>query len=48
LARLWTDQPVQRWENFRHATDELVTVLEGKMEFEIASQVHHRPRRSAP
>lgn len=33
---LWTDPPGQRWEDFRHATDELVTVLEGAMEFEVA------------
>src|SRR5271155_4040421 len=38
---LWTDPPGQRWEDFTHATDELVTVLEGEMEFEVASQVHH-------
>jgi len=38
---LWTDSPGQRWENFRHATDELVTVLEGEMEFEIAGRVEH-------
>jgi quercetin dioxygenase-like cupin family protein len=38
---LWTDPPGQRWEGFRHATDELVTVLEGEMEFEVAGQVHH-------
>jgi quercetin dioxygenase-like cupin family protein len=37
---LWTDPPGQRWEDFRHATDELVTVLEGEMEFEVAGQVH--------
>ena len=36
---LWTDAPGQRWEDFTHATDELVTVLEGDMEFE--GQVHH-------
>jgi uncharacterized protein (TIGR03067 family) len=30
--------PGQRWEDFRHATDELVLVLEGQMEFEIAGQ----------
>ena len=28
---LWTDPPGQRWEDFRHATDDLVTVLEGQM-----------------
>jgi quercetin dioxygenase-like cupin family protein len=38
---LWTDPPGQRWEDFRHATDELVTVLEGEMEFEVAGKVHH-------
>jgi quercetin dioxygenase-like cupin family protein len=37
---LWTDPPGQRWEDFRHATDELVTVLEGQMEFEVAGKVH--------
>ena len=38
---LWTDPPGQRREDFRHATDELVTVLEGEMEFEIAGEVCH-------
>jgi quercetin dioxygenase-like cupin family protein len=38
---LWTDPPGQRWEDFRHAMDELVTVLEGQVEFEVAGQVHH-------
>ena len=38
---LWTDPPGQRWEEFTPATDELVTVLEGQMEFEIAGEVHH-------
>jgi quercetin dioxygenase-like cupin family protein len=32
---LWNDPPGQRWEDFTHATDELVTVLEGDMEFEV-------------
>jgi quercetin dioxygenase-like cupin family protein len=40
-CELWTDAPGQRWEDFRHATDELVTALEGQMEFEIAGQIHH-------
>lgn len=40
---LWTDAPGQRWEDFTHATDELVTVLEGQLEFEVAAQVH-QPR----
>lgn len=38
---LWTDPLGQRWEGFRHATDELVLVLEGQVEFELAGQVHH-------
>jgi hypothetical protein len=33
---LWIDPPGRRWEDFTHATDELVVVLEGEMEFEIA------------
>jgi quercetin dioxygenase-like cupin family protein len=37
---LWTDPPGQRWENFMHTTDELVSVLEGEVEFEIEGQVH--------
>jgi quercetin dioxygenase-like cupin family protein len=32
---LWVDPPGQRWEDFVHATDEVVIVLEGSMEFEI-------------
>jgi len=38
---LWTDAPGQRWEDFRDPTDELVSVLVGQMEFEIAGVVHH-------
>ena len=34
-CEVWTDPPGQRWEDFTHATDELVIVLEGQMEFEI-------------
>ena len=40
-CELWVDPPGQRWEDFTHATDELVIVLEGEMEFEIEGQVHH-------
>ncbi|MEX2303841.1 MAG: cupin domain-containing protein [Bryobacterales bacterium] len=40
-CELWTDPPGQRWEDFQHATDELVTVLEGDVEFEIEGTVHH-------
>ena len=35
------DRPAwPRWDNFTHATDELVTGLEGEVEFEIEGQVH--------
>ena len=40
-CELWVDPPGQRWEDFTHATDELVTVLEGEMEFEVEGQIHH-------
>jgi quercetin dioxygenase-like cupin family protein len=38
---LWTDAPGQRWEDFRHPTDELVMVLEGDVEFEVAGKITH-------
>jgi quercetin dioxygenase-like cupin family protein len=38
---LWTDAPGQSWDGFKHATDELVMVLEGEMEFDIVGEVHH-------
>ncbi len=40
-CELWTDPPGQQWEDFTHATDEVVIVLEGEMEFEMAGDVHH-------
>ena len=40
-CELWTVPPGQRWEDFTHATDELVIVLEGDMEFEVQGQVYH-------
>jgi len=40
---LFVDRPGQCWEDFVHETDELVAVLEGEMEFEVAGQVT-RPR----
>jgi quercetin dioxygenase-like cupin family protein len=44
-CELWTDPPGQRWEDFAHATDELVTVLEGDMEFKVAGKIlHPKPR----
>ena len=39
-CNLWVDPPGQRWEDFTHATDEVVLVLEGQMEFEIEGEVH--------
>ncbi len=38
---LWIDTPGQRWEDFTHETDEIVTVLEGNMEFEVEGKVYH-------
>jgi quercetin dioxygenase-like cupin family protein len=38
---LWTDPPGHRWQGFTHATDELVLVVEGEVEFEIAGQDCH-------
>ena len=40
-CELWTDPPGQRWEDFTHATDEVVIVLEGEMEFEVEGEAHH-------
>ncbi len=37
----WVDAPGQRWEDFVHATDEVVIVLEGKMEFEVEGKIYH-------
>ena len=38
---LWIDPPGQYWEDFVHSTDELVIVLEGKLEFEINGEISH-------
>lgn len=40
---VWVDPPGQRWEDFVHATDELVMVLEGEVEFEVAGVVSRPP-----
>lgn len=40
-CEVWVDPPGQCWEDFTHATDELVIVLEGEMEFEIEGQTQH-------
>jgi mannose-6-phosphate isomerase-like protein (cupin superfamily) len=36
---VWTDPPGQVWEDYRHAVDEVVMVLEGEVEFDIAGKV---------
>jgi mannose-6-phosphate isomerase-like protein (cupin superfamily) len=36
---VWVDPPGRCWEDFTHATDELVVVLEGTMEFEVEGRV---------
>jgi quercetin dioxygenase-like cupin family protein len=37
---LWVDPPGQRWEEFVHKADEVVSVVEGQMEFELEGRVH--------
>jgi len=36
---VWTDPPGQVWEDYTHAVDELVMVLEGDVEFEVGGQI---------
>lgn len=36
---LWIDPPGKRWNDFTHATDELIVVVDGEMEFEIGGEV---------
>src|SRR5215510_5853310 len=36
---IWTDPPGQVWEDYRHSVDELVMVLEGKVEFEVDGKI---------
>ena len=38
---LWVDPPGTRWEDFTHRVDEIVMVVEGRMEFEVAGAVVH-------
>jgi mannose-6-phosphate isomerase-like protein (cupin superfamily) len=40
---LWVDPPGRVWADFVHDTDEIVIVVEGDLEFEIAGVIH-RPR----
>jgi len=37
---VWIDPPGRRWENYEHAMDELLLVLEGKLELEMGGQKH--------
>ncbi|MGZ8219891.1 cupin domain-containing protein [Methylomagnum sp.] len=43
---LWVDPPGQCWEGYVHGVDELVMVMEGRVEFEIDGAVH-RPEPGA-
>ena len=36
---VWSDRPGQVWNDYRHPVDELVMVLEGDVEFDIAGRV---------
>ena len=36
---IWVDPPGRCWEDFTHDTDELVMVIAGTMEFEVAGKV---------
>jgi uncharacterized cupin superfamily protein len=40
---VWVDPPGQTWEDYVHEADELVMVLEGEVEFEIAGRVVRPP-----
>ncbi len=36
---LWVDPPGQTWENYSHETEELLMVIEGKLELELQGKV---------
>lgn len=36
---LWVDPPGQVWEDYAHATDELVLILEGRLELEFGGRL---------
>ncbi len=36
---LWVDPPGQVWENFVHETDELLMIVEGKLEVEMREKL---------
>lgn len=37
---IWSDPPGRAWRGFVHATDELVVLLDGEVEFAIGGVVH--------
>ncbi len=37
---LWTDPPGQVWRDYVHRVDELLMVMEGELELEIAGRLH--------
>ncbi|MCP9450763.1 MAG: cupin domain-containing protein [Nitrospira sp.] len=39
-CEVWTDPPGQIWEDYVHEVDELVMVLDGDVEFEIAGRIY--------
>lgn len=40
---LWTDPPGQRWEGYVNPVDELLLVLEGEVELELAGAPENTP-----
>jgi quercetin dioxygenase-like cupin family protein len=40
-CQLWIDPPGREWNDFVHTTEELVTVLEGRLEFEVGGRTLH-------
>ena len=38
---LWVDGPGQQWNDFVHESDEVVVVVEGKMEFQNEGESYH-------
>ncbi len=35
---LWVDPPGQTWENYKHAVDELIYIMEGTLELEVSGK----------
>src|SRR5438445_11315328 len=40
---LWVDPPGQVWEDYVHSTDELLMLMEGKLELECRGKAFRRP-----